>query len=186
MKRYRNWVNQKTTQPGLVVLALVVAVALFLIRSLSISSIGFPLDDAWIHQTYARNLALRGEWAFLPGEVSAGSTSPLWTLMLAIGYGLALSPILFSNLLGCLLLLGIVWLIAGHLPSDLQARPALQVSLLLIVLFEWHLLWAALSGMETLLLGLHILVILHPYILPDSGQKLQVVAQKYLRTWQLL
>jgi arabinofuranosyltransferase len=159
--RYRNWVYKKAKQPGLLVLALVGAVALYLIRSLYKNSLGFPLDDAWIHQTYARNLALRGEWAFLPGEVSTGSTSPLWTLMLAIGYGLTLSPILFSYLLGCLLLLGIVWLIAGHLPSDLQARPPLQIGLLLIVLFEWHLLWAALSGMETLLLGLHILVILH-------------------------
>jgi hypothetical protein len=28
--------------------------------------IGFPLDDSWIHQSYARNLALPGEWSFLP------------------------------------------------------------------------------------------------------------------------
>ena len=37
----------------------------------------FPLDDSWIHQTYGRNLALNGEWAFLPGKPSAASTSPL-------------------------------------------------------------------------------------------------------------
>ncbi len=38
---------------------------------------GFPLDDAWIHQVYARNLALHGQWAFVLGQPSAGSTSPL-------------------------------------------------------------------------------------------------------------
>lgn len=49
---------------------------------------GFPLDDGWIHQTYARNLVETGAWAYVPGEVSAGSTSPLWTLVLALGYAL--------------------------------------------------------------------------------------------------
>ena len=38
---------------------------------------GFPLDDAWIHQVYARHLGQLGEWAFLPGQPSAGSTSPV-------------------------------------------------------------------------------------------------------------
>jgi arabinofuranosyltransferase len=160
VSRQRAKVYQTSKQLGLLGLALVVAVGLFILRSHTLNSLGFPLDDAWIHQTYARNLATRGEWAFLPGHVSTGSTSPLWTLILAIGYGLTVHPIVFSYLLGCCLLLGIVWLIANQLPSDLRTRPALQVGLLLIVLFEWHLIWAALSGMETLLLGLHFLVIL--------------------------
>ena len=84
MKRFRARVNQNSTRIGLLGLALVVAVALFLLRSQALNSLGYPLDDAWIHQTYARNFAMRGEWAFLPGEVSAGSTSPLWTLILAL------------------------------------------------------------------------------------------------------
>ena len=50
-----------------------------------LGQVGYPLDDAWIHQTYARSLALRGEWAYWPGEVSAGSTSPLWTILLIPG-----------------------------------------------------------------------------------------------------
>ena len=41
--------------------------------------IGFPLDDAWIHQTYARNLARSGQLAFVHGVPSAGSTAPLWS-----------------------------------------------------------------------------------------------------------
>ena len=37
---------------------------------------GFPLDDSWIHQGYARNLSERGEWVLIPGEQSIASTSP--------------------------------------------------------------------------------------------------------------
>ena len=36
--------------------------------------IGFPLDDSWIHLTFARNLAEHGQWAFRLGVPSAGST----------------------------------------------------------------------------------------------------------------
>ena len=66
--------------------------------------IGFPLDDAWIHQTYARNLAQTGQLAFVPGQPSAGSTSPAWTVLLAIGYGLGLNFPLWPNTLGAVLL----------------------------------------------------------------------------------
>ena len=64
---------------GWVILALaaLAAVLFFLIVSAWIFRIGFPLDDAWIHLTYARNLAEHGEWAFRLGERSAGSTSPI-------------------------------------------------------------------------------------------------------------
>ena len=47
---------------------------------------GFPLDDSWIHQSYGRNLGLRGEWALIPGQPSAASTAPLYTILLSIGY----------------------------------------------------------------------------------------------------
>jgi len=44
--------------------------------------ISFPLDDAWIHLTFARNLARFGDWAYFPGDpVTTGSTSPLFTLL---------------------------------------------------------------------------------------------------------
>src|SRR5512138_2254022 len=59
-------------------LAVMVVVGVYVITSARTFRIGYPLDDAWIHQTYARNLALHGEWAFIPGRPSAGSTSPLW------------------------------------------------------------------------------------------------------------
>lgn len=110
---------------------------------------GFPLDDAWIHQTYARNLAQSGQWAFIPGEPSAGSTAPLWSALLAIGYWLHLPPLVWTFFLGWLILLGLG--IVGEssfraLQPDYHPRWP-WVGLLLVL--EWHDLWAAFSGMET-------------------------------------
>ncbi len=44
---------------------------------------GVPLDDAWIHFQFARNLARGDGFSFNPGQPTAGSTAPLWTLLLA-------------------------------------------------------------------------------------------------------
>lgn len=122
--------------------------------------VGFPLDDAWIHQTYARNLALRGEWAFIPGQPSAGSTSPLWSALLAPGYWLGLAPHLWAYLLGWATLLG-VGLAGWHIIQVFQpGKPWLAIACGLFLTLEWHLVWAAASGMETLLFALLVLVVL--------------------------
>lgn len=112
---------------------------------------GFPLDDGWIHQTYARNLAQSGRLEFIPGTPSAGSTAPLWTFLLAIGYLLPVEPLWWSYTLGILSLLVLIW--AGMrlwrlIWPDYAARdwiPGVSLGL------SWPLLWAAGSGMETLL-----------------------------------
>lgn len=114
---------------------------------------GFPLDDAWIHQTYARNLVSSGRWEYLPGEVSAGSTSPLWTALLAAGYLVGLSPFWWTWGLGTLSL-ALCGLLAHRLAEQLFPKSAsgwaAPASGLLCV-GEWHMVWAAVSGMETLL-----------------------------------
>ncbi|MDD5370229.1 MAG: hypothetical protein PHQ40_14195 [Anaerolineaceae bacterium] len=111
------------------------------------------MDDAWIHQTYARNLAIHGQWAYIPGEPSGGSTSPLWTSLLAIGYLLRLSPYLWTNFLGWLCLWGLALSGEGFYRKKFSRKPRFPwVGTLLI--FEWHLVWAAGSGMETLLFSM--------------------------------
>ncbi|OGO33531.1 MAG: hypothetical protein A2W35_14515 [Chloroflexi bacterium RBG_16_57_11] len=143
-------------------LALVSAlsVAGYLLASRLVYRIGFPLDDAWIHHTYARNLALRGEWAFLPGQPSAGSTAPLWSALLAVGHLLHLGPYLWSYALGwaTLLAVALVGMYAFRLLCPQMASADLWVGLFLVL--EWHLVWAAVSGMETLLMGLLALIVL--------------------------
>lgn len=47
------------------------------------TNLGFPLDDAWIHAVYARELARSGLLAFNPGVAATGESSPLWAFILA-------------------------------------------------------------------------------------------------------
>ena len=54
--------------------------ATFLVSELRIAShAGFPIDDAWIHAVFARNLVEGQGFAFNPGESIGGSTAPLWS-----------------------------------------------------------------------------------------------------------
>ncbi len=112
---------------------------------------GFPLDDAWIHQTYARNLALTGQLAFVPGLTSAGSTAPLWSALLSVGYLLRVPFHVWTYGLGILLLALTGWTMAGLGHRLFPARRWVGLWAGLFCVFEWHLAWAAVSGMETIL-----------------------------------
>jgi hypothetical protein len=112
---------------------------------------GFPLDDAWIHQTYARNLARSGQLAFVPGVPSAGSTAPLWSFLLSLGYVLGIPFKIWTYGLG-LTLLGLTGWTMTRLGARLfPEQPRIGFWAGLFCLFEWHLIWAAVSGMETIL-----------------------------------
>jgi len=141
-----------------VVAAALFALAGYLLASSNLTGSGFPLDDAWIHQTYARNLALRGEWAFLPGVPSAGSTSPLWTLLLVPGYWLGISPLNWAYVLGGLSLVGLA-LFGEHCARLLTKASPVVPWMGIFLASEWHLVWAAASGMETILYAALIMLV---------------------------
>jgi len=128
--------------------------------SAMIIRVGFPLDDTWIHLTYARNFAEHGEWAFRLGEQSAGSTSPLWTLLLSIGYVLRLAPYGWTFFLGWLMLT-LLAISAEASARKLQTCYQPRIPWVgIFFAFAWHLTWAATSGMETLLHALLIFLVL--------------------------
>lgn len=141
-------------------LASVISVAVYLAASGLYYGLGFPLDDSWIHLTYARNLAVYGEWAFQPGKLSAGSTAPLWTALLSIGFLIELAPYAWTYLLGALLLwgMGVLGEMVVRLVSPTYQSRIPWVGLFLIL--EWHLVWSGASGMETLLHALLITIVL--------------------------
>lgn len=146
---------------ALLVLFSALSIGCYLLASRLTFRLGFPLDDAWIHLTYARNLALNGEWAFVPGQPSAGSTAPLWSGVLAVGFFLPFAPYLWVYLFGAVNLAALA--VTGYFgfrslwPGGSE-KWAMFAGVLLIL--EWHLVWAAVSGMETLLFSALVLLAL--------------------------
>ncbi|MCB2178520.1 hypothetical protein KQH61_03805 [bacterium] len=119
-------------------------------------TLGFPLDDGWIHQTYARSLASGAGWAYYPGQPSAGATAPLWVLLLVPGYWLGTSPLCWVLFLALVLNWGMAVLAFRAWPYLSKKGGVWPLAAGLVVALEWHLLWAALSGMETLLMAMWI------------------------------
>jgi len=147
-------------QVGILAVAASVAAGVYLLAAWWTVGLGFPLDDSWIHLTYARNLAELGQWVFLPGQPSAGSTSPLWTALLTPGFLLRLGPYTWTYALGIACLLGLGLTTELILRQQILAyRPSLPWGGLLMVT-EWHFVWAAVSGMETLLYVLLVVIVI--------------------------
>ena len=153
--------NSLPTRDFFILAAAVLVIALvYLLSSQLTYGVGFPLDDSWIHQTYARNLAERAEWAFRPGIPSAGSTAPFWSALLAFGFLIRLSPYIWTYLLGAVTLFALAvvceWAVRELVKSYRPRFPWVGI----FIAFEWHFAWAAMSGMETLLHGLIVTTVL--------------------------
>lgn len=112
---------------------------------------GFPLDDSWIHLHFASRLDAGDGLAYNPGVRVPGSSSPLWTALLAPAF-LVAAPlaILWSKLLGAVFLVATV-LATERLGALLGLGRRLRIVAAAMVATSHWLLWAALSGMEVTL-----------------------------------
>jgi hypothetical protein len=153
MKERLNFLDLRTRYRLIIAVLALLVVGLYVGLADGQSEAGFPLDDAWIHQTYARNLARTGSWEYVPGQVSAGSTAPLWTLLLAVGYLAGLPYLFWSYLLGwgCLVWLGWAGMDLWQLFWPSRRQHGWLAGAVLV--FTWPMIWAAASGMETVLFG---------------------------------
>jgi len=91
---------------GLLALAALAVLIVFFTQEQRIAGAsGLPLDDGWIHLHFARNLAEGAGFSYNPGHPVAGSTAPLWTLLLAAGFAVAGPALWVVKSLGVLLTL---------------------------------------------------------------------------------
>lgn len=111
--------------------------------------LGFPLDDAWIHLQFARQLAAGSGLAYQGETLVAGSTSPLWTALLAVGATLGL-PLAWAKLCG-LAAYALTVLATASLGRELGLGRGSRLLAAGLVASTGWLVWSALSGMETLL-----------------------------------
>jgi hypothetical protein len=85
---------------------------------------GFPLDDSYIHQTVARNLARYGVLGFVPGVPSSGATSILWACIQALNHTFGhFDPVIFN-----LALSWVILSVIGTLLFLLAARDGLLMT----------------------------------------------------------
>jgi len=138
----------------LVLLAAALPLAVLLLRERLIAgSAGFPLDDSWIHLHFARNIAEGAGFAYNPGVPVAGSTAPLWTLLLAAGARVAGASLVMVKTLGVACALATA-LVLRRAALAWGASPPTALVAAIALLWSGPFAWGALSGMEVTLAAL--------------------------------
>jgi arabinofuranosyltransferase len=144
----------------LVVLSAAVPLTLLMVAERRVAGgPGLPLDDAWIHLHFARNLAEGAGFAYNPGRPVAGSTAPLWTLLLAGGAALAGASVATAKALGVACALGAA-VLTRRAARAWGAPPAVAVVAAVSLLWAGPVAWGALSGMEVTLAALLVAAVL--------------------------
>jgi hypothetical protein len=111
---------------------------------------GFPLDDPWIHLTFAKNLVDYHSFSYFKNEMAtAGSTSPIYTLILALGFYVINNEMILSYVLGIGFL--ILSVIAFYRLSSFEFDKENYYALIFtgIFLIDKWMNFISVSGMET-------------------------------------
>lgn len=107
---------------------------------------GYPLDDTYIHMAIGKHFALDGTWGVTPGSFSSTTSSPLWTLLIGVGYRLFGVTEWLPGALGLISGSFTIILLFGLLKT-VRINLRLAIFLVSIVMFT-PLPVLALSGME--------------------------------------
>ncbi len=142
-----------------------------------------PLDDTYIHFQYARQMASVEPYVYSPGDdPTSGATSFLYTPLLAVGYLIGfhgLSLAYWAVAIGSFSFLLSAWLIFRlMMESPVAKRPLdplfeqggehqamwwIALLITLAYILTGAMVWAAVSGMETMLFVLAVLLSLYTY-----------------------
>ena len=137
---------------------------------------GFPLDDSWIHLQFARNLRDYGSFSYYQNEMAtSGSTSPLYTMLLAAGLFITSNEFILSYVLGVGFFTAGAFVLSRLGKELFKEQLVLIIGGMLLYFLEPRLQWIALSGMETTLFMFLLLLVWYLYR-RRSGRWLGVTA----------
>lgn len=125
---------------------------------------GFPLDDPWIHLTFAKNLAEYGSFSYFKNEMStAGSTSPIYTMILAVGFLITKNEMVLSYALGIIFfVLAGIWFY--RLSSfEFAKENMFAIACTAIFIIDKWMNFIADSGMETTMFIFLLLITAYSY-----------------------
>jgi len=108
---------------------------------------GFPLDDSWIHLQFAKNLITGNGFSYNADIPVNGSTSPLWTLLLAGAWGIIPSYFAAAVVLGVLFSV-LTCIYSYKIAQTITKENNYPLLAGMLVAVTPPLAWAALSGME--------------------------------------
>jgi hypothetical protein len=126
--------------------------------------LGVPLDDVYIHAQFAKNLLQGSSYSFQAGQTLTADTSPLWVALIAFGGLFTVRLELVAIALSMLAYLAIgpgMYRVARDVfgMSENHARLAGFVTVL-----SSRLIWGGMSGMETALAALLMLLVIEEHI----------------------
>ncbi len=125
---------------------------------------GFPLDDPWIHLTFAKNLVNYGSFSYFKDEiVTSGSTSPVYTLLLSFFYIVIKNEFIISYIIGILFGLSAIYMITRLSGIHFKDAALLAIITATLVALQPKLNLINVSGMETSMFIFFIAVGLYAY-----------------------
>ena len=111
---------------------------------------GFPLDDPWIHLTFAKNFAEYFSFSFYKNEmVTAGSTSPIYTFLISVAFFITKNEFILSYFFGIIFLGASVYAFYKLNELDFGREYLYVIILTLIFAIDKWLSFISVSGMET-------------------------------------
>jgi len=152
-------------------------------------AMGVPLDDTWIHFQFAENFTKGFFYQYNPGEPTAGTTSPLYVIVLG-AFSLLVRDFIISSvflsaafhLLFCIFIYKISLLILRsdgsplkHFNPEKFSPRFVSLLIALLTVFTGRLTWAALSGMETTMFTLFCLAGVYCHIKNLQQNKFTIV-----------
>lgn len=161
---------------ALIVYWLTLTVLVILSTNLNQGHLIYPLDDTYIHMSIAKNLVLHHVWGVTRYEFTSSTSSPLWTLLVALTYLIfgvnEISPLILNVIFGSLVILFSYLFLTKYIKNRLGT-----MIILLVAIFVTPLPSLTLVGMEHVLHALLTLCFVYFSIMTLSAKVKPI--QKY-------